>query len=55
MDRTSRTESGALVRPCLTPDQIEAIARQLPGRQERDLMRLQQNAPDTERPNLIPR
>jgi hypothetical protein len=37
------------VRRGLTSDQIEAIARQLPGRQERDLMRLQQEPePKTE-------
>lgn len=34
----------------LTPDQVEAIARQLPGRYTPDLMRLQQPHGEEEHP-----
>lgn len=50
MDR-STVQDNPSPRACLTPDQVEAIARQQPGRHHPDLMRLQQGTGELKRPN----
>lgn len=51
MDRSPVQDFPAAPRACLTPDQIEAIARQQTGRHQPDLMRLQQGTGELKRPN----
>lgn len=51
VDHSTTKETLATPRACLTPDQVEAIARQQTGRHQPDLMRLQQGTGDLKRPN----
>lgn len=51
MERLPVQDTHATPRACLTPDQVEAIARQQTGRHQPDLMRLQQGTGELKRPN----
>lgn len=50
MDHSITKEIPTTPRACLTPDQVEAIARQQTGRHQPDLMRLQQGTGELKRP-----